>query len=111
MINFGVVNHMNLGTAIQTEDGKDSIALHQLYICVSNALDEDYGVDARILATSALIELFNVIRLDYNDCFLIYDKLLKRLDDSNDAVRVLASQALMALFRSAQEKFTSSPLE
>lgn len=41
MINYGVANHMNLGTEIQTEDGKDSIALHQLYISVSNALDED----------------------------------------------------------------------
>jgi len=41
MINYGVANHMNLGTEIKTEDGKDSIALHQLYISLSNALDED----------------------------------------------------------------------
>lgn len=102
---------MNLGTECKQEDGKDSVALHQLYIFVANSLDEDYGYDARIMATTTLIELFTVIRLEYNDCFLIYDKLLKRLDDSQDAVRVLACKALQQMFVSAMDKFTSSPLE
>lgn len=110
-INYGVINHMNLGNECKQEDGKDSIALHQLYISVSNSLDEDYGYDARILATTCLLELFKVVRLDYNDCFMVYDKLLKRLDDSQDAVRILACNALQSMFISAQDKFTSSPLE
>jgi len=108
---YGVICHLNIKNEYKNAENKQTIVLYELYNMVAVSLDEDYGFDARILALESLKQLFYNIILSYEDAYQIYDKLLKRLDDSNDAVRIEAAQTLKLLFLSSRNNFVSSPLE
>lgn len=67
---------------------------------VHSCLEEDYYADTRQATCHVMDGLLRIVagKLTYDQKRLIYAELLKRLDDSNDAIRIAATKTLTGFF-------------
>eukprot|EP00899_Mesostigma_viride_P025251 jgi/Mesvir1/5910/Mv00679-RA.1 len=78
----------------------DVLKKGQLLPVLHSCLEEDYFVETRKASCHALEQLLLIVTPVLSDEHrrAIYPELLKRLDDSNDAVRVAVTEAVKAFF-------------
>ena len=84
---------------LQDSQLQDMLAGNSLLPMLFQSLEEEYFVDTRLAACSATYHLLASVGklLTYEQWRLMYPELLKRLDDSSNAVRTSICAALNAL--------------
>ena len=81
---------------LQPDQLQDMLAGDRLLPMLFQSLEEEYFVDTRLAACSAMHHLMASAGnlLTYEQCRLVYPELLKRLDDSSNTVRASICAAL-----------------
>lgn len=98
-VRFAAITALSTLFAQQLLRGKELqhlLAGNSLLPMMFQSLEEEYFVDTRLAACSGMYHLLLSAEdtLTHEQCRLIYPELLKRLDDSNNKVRVNVCQAL-----------------
>lgn len=79
--------------------------MHQNYLeyvnALKNCLDDDWVADLRFASVILLRLIMEYVRdeMDYEDFKTVYPELLKRLDDSQDGIRIETAKTLEVFFQ------------
>lgn len=107
-VRFAAINALSTLFAQRLLQGKqlqDMLAADKLLPMMFQSLEEEYFVDTRLTACSGVYHLLKLAgsMLTYEQCRLVYPELLKRLDDSSNAVRASICEAMNVFVQTAAQ--------